>query len=90
MSYRVQLSPHATREYRKLDPPVKPMVQAGMDALQQSPLAGPRVKRLKGRLHRYYRYRAGEYRILYVVEQSSRTVHVDYIQRRSDVYRGAE
>ena len=90
MSYRVQLSPHATREYRKLDPPVKPMVQAGIDALRQNPVSGPRVKRLKGRLHRYHRYRAGEYRILYTVDQSSRTVYVDYIQHRKDIYRGAE
>lgn len=87
MTYRVQLSSHAVREYKKVDPSVKPQIQGGLDVLQHNPLSGSKIKRLKGRLQEYYRYRAGDYRIVYVVDQRAYVVHVDYIQHRKDVYR---
>lgn len=90
MTYRVQLSPHAIREYKKLDPSIKPQVQAGIDALKKSPLVGPKAKRLKGHLHGYCRYRVGDYRIVYFVDQKERAVLIDYIQHRKDVYRDLE
>lgn len=90
MTYKVQLSPHAVRAYQKLDASIKPGVQAGLDTLQQHPLGGPKIKRLTGRLRHYYRYRAGDYRIVYTVDQRERVVYVDYIQHRRDVYRRME
>ena len=85
MTYKVQLSPHAVRQYKRLDPSIKAAIQVGLDALQDQPLAGSHIKRLKGRLHEYYRYRVGDYRIVYAVAQ--RVVYVDYLQHRKDVYR---
>ena len=90
MTYRVQLSPHAARQYKKLDPSIKSSVQAGIDALAHSPLTGPNVKHLKGRLHEYHRYRVGDYRIVYTVSHQDHVVYVDYIRHRKDVYRGIE
>ena len=90
MTYKVQLSPHAARQYKKLDPSVKPHISAGIDLLGHSPLAGGNIKRLKGRLHEYYRYRVGDYRIVYTVGQRDRAVYIDYIQHRKDVYRSIE
>ncbi len=87
MTYNVQLSPHAGGQYKKLDPSIKPHLQQALDTLQQQPLSGPKIKRLKGRLREYYRYRVGDYRVLYVVDQPTHTVYVDYIQHRKDVYR---
>ncbi len=87
MTYRVQFSPHAIREYRALDPSIKPRIAAGIEALQQHPLSGSKIKRLAGRLKGYARYRTGEYRIVYVVDTQARAVRVDYIQHRKDVYR---
>lgn len=90
VTYRVQLSSHAVRDYQKLDPSVKPEIVAALDALQRQPLHGPKIKRLKGRLREYFRYRAGGYRIVYAVETKTRVVFVDYIQHRRDIYRSAE
>ena len=87
MIYSVKLSPHAVREYRALDPPIKAQARIGLDVLQHHPLGGPKIKRLKGRLRDYYRYRVGDYRIVYTVAQPEQTVYVDYIQHRRDVYR---
>ena len=90
MTYKLQLSPHAARQYKKLDPSVKSSIRAALESLVHQPLIGPKIKRLKGRLHDYYRYRAGDHRILYAVVQPDRAVYVDYIQHRKDVYRDAD
>ena len=89
MTYSLRLSPQAVKQYTKLEASVKPAVQAALDALQAHPLHGPKIKRLKGRLREYFRYRVGDYRIVYIVDPRVRIVFVDYIQHRKDVYRSA-
>ena len=88
MTYRVLLSPHVVRAYKKFDPPTQALIRAGLEAVKQHPFGGPKVKRLKGRLREYYRYRAGDYRIVYAIDRRAHVVYVDYIQHRKDVYRG--
>ena len=90
MNYKVVLSPHAVREYKKLNPAIRSQIQEGIDSLARNPIAGSKIKRLRGRLHEYYRYRSGDYRIVYAINQKEHIVFVDYIQHRKDVYRGAE
>jgi mRNA interferase RelE/StbE len=90
VSYKVVLSPHAARDYKKLNPAVKTQIQQAVDSLTKNPVAGSKIKRLKGRLSEYYRYRAGDYRVVYAIDQAKRTVFVDYVQHRKDVYREAE
>ncbi len=90
MSYKVILSPHAIREYKKLNPTIRPQIHEGIDSLSKNPVAGSKIKRLKGRLKEYYRYRSGDYRIVYAVNQKEHIVFVDYIQHRKDIYREIE
>ncbi len=87
MSYKVKLSRHAAKTYEKLDPSIRPVLRDALDALQHKPLAGPKIKRLKGRLRQHLRYRAGDYRIIYTVLAKELIVYVDYLQHRKDVYR---
>lgn len=87
MTYNVRLSPHAAKDYRRLDVSIRSQLQAGLDTLQSQPLSGPKIKRLKGPLHDYWRYRVGDYRIVYTVSQQEQMVYVDYVQHRKDVYR---
>ncbi len=89
MTYNVRLSPHAAKDYQRLDASIRSQMQAGLDALQSHPLSGPKIKRLKGRLRDYWRYRVGDYRIVYAVDQQARVVYVEYLQHRKDVYRAA-
>ena len=51
VTYKILFSPHAVRQYKKLDPSIKSSIRAGIEALQHAPLTGPKGKRLKGRLH---------------------------------------
>lgn len=87
MTYEVKLSPHAVRDYKKLDPQHQVVIRTALETLRSHPLSGPNVKRLKGRLHEYFCYRTGDYRIVYAVDQSHHAVYVDYIQHRKDIYR---
>ena len=87
MTYKVRLSPHAVRDYKKLDVSIKSHIKAALDALEHNPFRGSQIKRLKGRLHEYYRYRVSDYRIVYAVVKKECVVYVDHIQHRRDVYR---
>lgn len=87
MTYRVLLSPHAAKAFRRIpgDPGIR--IRKAIDGLAASPMQGPQTKRLKGLLKDYYRSRVGDYRILCVVSRDRHEVFVDYIQHRRDVYR---
>ena len=90
MTYKVLLSPHAIRNYKKLSTEVKEQIQDAINSLAHNPVSGSKIKRLRGRLKEYYRSRSGDYRIVYTVDRDSNTVFVDYIQHRRDVYRDSE
>ena len=90
MTYKIVFSPHAIRDYKKLPPELKPAIREAVEALAHAPLSGPKVKPLKGRLRAYWRYRVGDYRVLYAVDTAQHIVYVDYLQHRRDVYRDAE
>ncbi|MBI4353362.1 MAG: type II toxin-antitoxin system RelE/ParE family toxin [Candidatus Omnitrophica bacterium] len=85
--YKVALSSHALREYGKLESSLKVLVQEACQALERSPLNGPKIKRLAGRLHGYFRYRVGDYRVIYAVDIKERVVYVDYVKPRKEDYR---
>ena len=89
MTYNVVFSPHAVRDYKKLPPELKSTIREAVEALAHDPLRGPKAKPLKGRLRAYWRYRVGDYRILYTVDDGQHLVYVDYLQHRRDVYRDA-
>lgn len=55
--------------------------------LEESPLSGPNIKRLRGKLEGSFRYRIGGMRIIYSVDMESRKVYVETIGPRGDVYK---
>jgi mRNA interferase RelE/StbE len=87
VTYRVALSPAAAKHYRKRLPEVAARIRRGIDEIQHAPFDGPQIKRLRGQLRIYYRYRVGDYRIVYTVDRTTHRIYVDYIQHRRDIYR---
>jgi mRNA interferase RelE/StbE len=55
-------------------------------ALERNPRAGNNVKALKGRLAGSYRYRLGDIRVVYTINDREVTVYVITIAKCSDVY----
>ena len=85
MSYTVVLRPAAERERWRLQTPVLERINQRLLALEQDPRP-PGVEKLKGRPNSW-RLRAGEYRILYEVDDAIRQVTIFRIAHRRDVYR---
>lgn len=87
MNYRILFSPRAEEAYCRITSDLKARLDRALERISRSPQRGAQVKRLKGILKDYYRYRVGDYRILYAVSAERREVYVDYIQHRKNVYR---
>ena len=55
--------------------------------LRASPYHGPNIRKLRGRYAGYYRYRLGDYRLFYFVDQDRICVAVVTLRHRRDAYR---
>jgi mRNA interferase RelE/StbE len=85
VSYRVALSPVATRQLRKFDPPARRRVQAAIDLLADDPRP-PAATRLVGGAGEW-RVRTGDYRIIYEINDGELLVLVLQAGHRREVYR---
>lgn len=54
--------------------------------LKSNPFFGPNIKMLKGELEGLYRYRIGDYRLIYKVEEDKIIVFVITLKQRKDSY----
>ena len=54
--------------------------------LRRNPTFGPNIKKLKGELDRYYRFRIGNYRLFYLVENDKVLVVVVDLKHREGAY----
>ena len=86
--YAVQARPRARRALRQLDPAARKDILAAMRTLGTDPRPAG-VKSLKG--HRpWLRVRVGDYRIIYDVDDTARTVTVAVVGHRREVYRSLD
>ena len=54
--------------------------------LRKNPFFGPNIKKLKGEYEGVYRYRLGNYRLFYIVENEKVIVIVTSISHRKNAY----
>lgn len=85
MKYRVELLPSAARALRKLDRRTQLRVEQKIAALADDPR--PSGVKLLSSEERIYRLRAGDFRILYQVNDKVLVILVIAIGHRRDVYR---
>jgi mRNA interferase RelE/StbE len=83
--YAVKLTRTAVKEIGRLPPKIRSQIEGRLEALATHPRPHD-AKRLVGR-RRGYRLDAGEYRILYDIDDSGRVVAVWRVKHRKDVYR---
>jgi mRNA interferase RelE/StbE len=84
--YEVLLHPDAQSVYVKADRSLAKKIARCLEQLEQTPLLHPNVKALKGDYLGYYRYRIGDYRVVYSVDDKIVQVFVLAIAHRSEVY----
>lgn len=84
--YEVLLHPDAQEIYEKADKALAQKIARCLEQLEQTPLLHPNIKALKGDYLGYYRYRIGDYRVIYSVEDELVRVLVVAIVHRSEAY----
>jgi mRNA interferase RelE/StbE len=83
-SYRVALTASAVKELHRLPSTVVVRIVPRLEHLAASPRP-PGCKKLKGG-DREWRIRVGDYRIVYDIDDSAKTVDVTRIAHRREVY----
>jgi mRNA interferase RelE/StbE len=92
--YEVLLHPDAQKVYANADQALAKKIARCFQQLEQTPRAAPQmppgshpnIKALKGEYKGLYRYRIGDYRIIYSVEDDRVQVFVIAIAHRSQAY----
>ena len=84
MTYRLFLLPRAQKELARLPTDAYERIRAAIRALAEEPRP-PGCRKLSGR--EGWRIRIGDYRVLYEIEDTPKTVTVVQVGHRRDVYR---
>jgi mRNA interferase RelE/StbE len=85
--YEIELSKKAAKFYQKADAAIVRRLNAAFDRLTEEPLHHHSIKPLVGELQGSYRMRVGDIRIVYSIDESAKTVFVEVIGFRGDVYK---
>jgi mRNA interferase RelE/StbE len=84
--FEVVLSPAAAAFFAAADRPLALKLARCFRRLEVDPRHGNNIKRLKGELSGYLRYRVGDWRVIYRIDDASSRVNVVEIAHRREVY----
>ncbi len=84
--FRVVVHKRAASYIRRLPREQKERLKKALEELAHDPFR-PGVKAMVGEWRGYYRLRVGNLRVIFWVDRESRTIYVDYIGPRGDVYK---
>ncbi len=85
MAYKIEFLEEAAGDWSGLDRSVRKKLEKAVERLKSSPTEYG--KPLGAPLHGLRRLRSGDYRIVYRVNESRKTVEVGIVCHRRDVYR---
>jgi mRNA interferase RelE/StbE len=84
--YNVVLLPKAERVFSRADAPLARKLAGCFEALEADPLRHPNIKPLTGPLKGLFRFRVGDYRVLYQIAPRTKIVYVVRIAHRREAY----
>lgn len=84
--FKVVLLPKAEKAFANADARTARKLAKAFKLLEIDPLRHPNIKSLVGPLRGMFRFRAGEYRILYTIDAATNTVYVVRIANRKEAY----
>lgn len=86
-SYQVEFTKSAAKEFKKLPKKVQRKIVEALTLLSKNPFSELlKIKKLKG-AESLYRFRIGDYRVVYEIRQDVLVILVIKIGHRSEVYR---
>ncbi len=83
--YTVRLSKAVEKDLRKIDPVMRRRVLEKLNNLKENPRTGPNIKTMQGFVNRF-RYRIGDFRIVYEVIDKELVVWVLEADWRGNIY----
>ncbi len=80
-----------TREFQKQKNKTAPKIISKITKivypqLKQNPYFGINIRKLKGNLQGYYRYRVGSYRLFYLIKKNKLLVVIAHLDHRQGAY----
>lgn len=84
--YTVRLTEDAQGAFEDADAPLQRKLERCWDTLARDPRRHPNIRKLKGKLSAYYRYRVGAWRVLYRIDGAQQLVWVVAIEHRREAY----
>ena len=87
--YKVRLSPRAERFYAGTERSLAKKLARCFRRLEEDPRAHASIRALRGPLAGLWRYRIGDYRVVYRIDDAGRIVQVLIIVHRRDAYERA-
>jgi mRNA interferase RelE/StbE len=89
MAYQIRFEETAAKELKKLDNSVKIPILKFLKKLEQRDDPRTMGKALTGNLHDFWRFRAGDYRILTQIQDNVLVILVVMVEHRRKVYKKA-
>jgi mRNA interferase RelE/StbE len=84
--WEVFLTKPAEKTFDKSKPEMQKRLAHALNGLEKNPLYGPHIRPLTGQLKGLYRYRVGEWRVIYRLFKDNKTVEVLAILPRRNAY----
>jgi mRNA-degrading endonuclease RelE of RelBE toxin-antitoxin system len=81
--FKLIYSETSLKQIRRLHPHLKPIIKTKIEHIRDNPHIG---KVLEKELSGYLSFRAKRYRIIYKVEEETKTIEIHYIGHRRDIY----
>ena len=85
--YEVSMTRKAQKFYEKASDELAVQIDDCIDNLSQNPYKGADIKKLKGNYLGYWRYRIGNYRVIYLIEEEKKNIAIFLIAHRKEAYR---
>lgn len=85
--YQIIVHRRAVRYMQSLAAKEKERIKNSLAQLAYNPLSFPSIKPMSGQWNGYYRIRLGDKRIIFWVDHDNKTVYVDHVGPRGDVYK---
>ena len=86
MTFEVRLLAKAEKVFRGADRALARKLARCFEQLERDPRQHNNIRRLKGQLAGLYRYRVGDDRVVYAIDDDQRQVTVLLIAHRSEAY----
>jgi mRNA interferase RelE/StbE len=85
--HKILFHRNAVKFYRKAEDTLKERVADAIDVIARNPHLDGHIKKLKGDLKHMHRFRVGDLRILYEIDDVQETVWIKTIEWRGSAYK---